>query len=389
MTTTVERSLWRPTLSSATSIAVVAMPPFLLGAFAPTIREELNFGATALGAIFSFGFLVSAMILQFGGSLADDAGPRKAIRIGLTIAAAGAIGISTMGRTYVLLVAFYGVIRVAEALVQPSTNSLISSLVPPQRRGIAMGIKQAAVPLSTALAGLAVPLLGDAIGWRGVFALVALLAIPAWFSIPFAPSLPKRNVGVRRQLWRTPHLRLAAIAGGFSAGAMLTVAGFLATAATETAGFSQSKAGLLMTVGGAVMIVSRVSWGLAADRWAFDRFKAVGIVLFVGAGSFPLFAAGTQTTMIIGTALIFGIGWSFPGMFLLGVIEQHPETPGVASAIVQTGVRVGALISPFLFGVMVDQWGFDVAWYLPAGLSLVGGVLMFATSRAVTAYNPT
>ena len=387
MLSAADRSIVRPTLASAASIAVVAMPPFLLGAFAPTIREELNFGATALGAIFSFGFLVSAMILQFGGSLADDGGPRRAIRLGLLIAACGAIGISTLGRTYVLLVVFYGVIRAAEAIVQPSTNSLISGLVPAERRGFSMGFKQAAVPLSTALSGLAVPLLGDVIGWRGVFALVAVIAVPAWFAIPLAPTPPKRSPGVRRELWRTPHLRLAAIAGGFAAGAMLTVAGFLATAATETAGFSRSRAGLLLTVGGAVMIMSRVSWGIAADRWAFDRFKAVGWVLLFGSASFPLFAAGTESAMIIGTALIFGIGWSFPGIFLLGIIEQHPETPGVASAIAQTGVRIGALISPFLFGVMVDQWGFGVAWYLPAALSMIGGILMFATSHAMTKFN--
>ena len=387
MLSATNRSIVRPTLSSAGSISVVAMPAFLLGAFAPTIREELHFGATALGAIFSIGFLVSIMILKFGGSLADDRGPRRAIRIGLFIAACGAVGVSTLGRTYVLLVVFYGVTRIAEALVQPSSNSLVSGLVPAERRGFSMGIKQAAVPLSTALSGLAVPLLGGVIGWRGVFALVAAIAIPVWFAIPLAPIPRKRNIGMRGQLWRTPHLQLAAIAGGFSGGAMLTVAGFLTTAATETAGFSPSRAGLLMTVGGAVMIVSRVSWGIAADRWTFDRFKAVGSVLIIGAASFPLFAAGTESTMIIGTALMFGIGWSFPGIFLLGIIEQHPEAPGVASAIVQTGVAIGALISPLMFGVMVDQWGFGVAWYLPAALAVIGGILMFCTSRSMANFN--
>jgi predicted MFS family arabinose efflux permease len=382
-----DRSIIRPTLASAASTAVVAMPAFLLGAFAPTIREDLDFGATALGAIFSFGFLVSVVVLQFGGLLADTGGPRRGIRIGLFIAGCGAIGIGTLGRTYLLLVAFYGVSRVAEALVQPSGNSLISGLVAAERRGFAMGIKQAAVPLATALSGIAVPLLGGAIGWRGVFALVAVISVPAWYAIPMAPMPRKRNTGMRSQLWHTPHIRLAAMAGGFSAGAMITVAGFLTTAATETAGFSPSRAGLLMTVGGAVMIVSRVSWGIAADRWTFDRFKAVGSVLILGAASFPLFAAGTEPSMIIGTALIFGIGWSFPGIFLLGIIEQHPEAPGVASAIVQTGVAIGALISPFLFGVMVDKWGFGVAWYLPAALSVIGGIFMFATSRSLVKFN--
>ncbi len=387
MLSAADRSIVRPTVSSAASIAVVTMPAFLLGAFAPIIREDLDFGATALGAIFSFGWLVSVVILQFGGLLADTGGPRRGIRIGLFIAGCGAIGIGTFGRTYVLLVAFYGVSRVAEALVQPSSNSLISGLVPAERRGFSMGIKQAAVPLATALSGIAVPLLGGAIGWRGVFALVAVIAVPTWYAIPMAPMPRKLNTGLRSQLWHTPHIRLAAMAGGFSAGAMMTVAGFLTTAATETAGFSPSHAGLLMTVGGAVMIVSRVSWGIAADRWTFDRFNAVGSVLIVGAASFPLFAAGTESSMIIGTALIFGIGWSFPGIFLLGIIEQHPEAPGVASAIVQTGVAIGALISPFLFGAMVDQWGFGVAWYLPAVLSIIGGIFMFATSRSLVKFN--
>ena len=33
---------------------------FLLGAFAPEIKEDLSFGDTELGAILTFGYLVSA-----------------------------------------------------------------------------------------------------------------------------------------------------------------------------------------------------------------------------------------------------------------------------------------------------------------------------------------
>ena len=187
------RTFWRPTGASAYAIALVALPGFLLGAFAPEIKEELSFGDTELGAILTFGYLVSSIVMSVSGGAADRTGPKSVLQYGVAIASLAAFLTGFLGNTFFLLMIFIGLNRVAEGIIHPATNTLISSAVVLEKQGIAMAAKQSAVPFATALAGFAVPTLGVFFGWKGTFLVVALLAFPAWFIIPDAPLISEKN----------------------------------------------------------------------------------------------------------------------------------------------------------------------------------------------------
>ena len=373
---------WRPTTAAASAITIVALPGFLVGSFAPQIKEDLNFGDTELGALLTFGYLVSSIVMQLGGGVADRRGPLLILRTGIAIAAISAFLVGTTANTYLILLLCIGLNRVGEGLIQPATNTLISLGVNQPRQGIAIAIKQAAVPLSTALAGLAVPTLGSALGWEGTFLILAILAFPAWLSIPNVGVSSATTFPSRLDMWRSRHLKIASIAGAFSAAAVVTVAGFLTTAAKE-AGYSDSSAGLILGIGGIVMIGSRLAWGYFADKFHFDRLKAVSISLALGSIAFVLFAIGTKITILIGALISFGIGWSWPGLLILGVIEQHPDEPGAATATLQTSIRLGAMVAPLGFGIVVDTFGFGAAWIIAFSSMIIGSVLMASASRAI------
>ena len=373
------RSFWRPTGASAYAIALVALPGFLLGAFAPEIKEDLSFGDTELGAILTFGYLVSSIIMSVSGGAADRSGPKRVLRSGVAIALIATFLMGFLGNSCFLLMVFIGLNRVAEGIIHPATNALISSSVILERQGIAMAAKQSAVPFATALAGFAVPTLGIVFGWKGTFLAVALLAFPAWFVIPNAPSINKRNFASRREMWRVSHLQLLALAGAFSAAAVVTVSGFLTTSA-KNAGYSDGSAGLILGLGGVLMIISRLTWGYLADRFLFDRFKAVSGSLLIGSLAFVLFAIESKASIAVGSIFIFGIGWSWPGLALLGIIEQHRDEPGEATAIVQTSIRIGAMFAPLGFGLIADSFDYSYAWLCSLVSALLGGFFMFLAS---------
>ena len=373
------RSFWRPTGASAYAIALVALPGFLLGAFAPEIKEDLSFGDTELGAILTFGYLVSSIIMSVSGGAADQLGPKRVLRSGVTIALIAAFLMGFLGNSFFLLMVFIGLNRVAEGIIHPATNALISSSVILERQGIAMAAKQSAVPFATALAGFAVPTLGIVFGWKGTFLVVAVLAFPAWFVIPNAPSINKRNFASRREMWRVSHLQLLALAGAFSAAAVVTVSGFLTTSA-KNAGYSDGSAGLILGLGGVLMIISRLTWGYLADRFLFDRFKAVSGSLLIGSLAFVLFAIESKASIAVGSIFIFGIGWSWPGLALLGIIEHHRDEPGEATAIVQTSIRIGAMFAPLGFGLIADSFNYSYAWLCSLVSALLGAFFMFLAS---------
>lgn len=373
------RSFWRPTGASAYAITLVALPGFLLGAFAPEIKEDLSFGDTELGAILTFGYLVSSIIMSVSGGAADQLGPKRVLRSGVTIALIAAFLMGFLGNSFFLLMVFIGLNRVAEGIIHPATNALISSSVILERQGIAMAAKQSAVPFATALAGFAVPTLGIVFGWKGTFLVVAVLAFPAWFVIPNAPSINKSNFASRREMWRVSHLQLLALAGAFSAAAVVTVSGFLTTSA-KNAGYSDGSAGLILGLGGVLMIISRLTWGYLADRSLFDRFKAVSGSLLIGSLAFVLFAIESKASIAVGSIFIFGIGWSWPGLALLGIIEHHRDEPGEATAIVQTSIRIGAMFAPLGFGLIADSFNYSYAWLCSLVSALLGAFFMFLAS---------
>lgn len=368
-------------MSSAAALTIVALPTFLLGAFAPTLKEELGFGDAALGALFSAAYFVSAGGLQVGGRLADQRGVTPTLRAGVGIGAAACLVMSLTADTYLVVFALFMVMRLAESLVHPATNALVSQAVPVHQQGRALGVKQSAIPFSTALAGIAVPVLGGSVGWRGTFAIVAALAIPVLLAIPHRPAPASRTRSTGPSFWSSRHLQLVGIGGGLAAASVVTVAGFLTTAA-EDAGFSEGQAGLLLGLGGALMVVSRLTLGWLADRFSFDRFLVAAASIAIGSVSFLLFATESKPLLILGTALAFGLGWAWPGVVLLGVIELHPDAPGAASAVVQAIVRLGALGAPLLFGIVADRYGFGAAWMVSFVCAASGMVMMTLGSVA-------
>lgn len=79
---------------------------------------------------------------------------------------------------------------VANSLAQIGTNGTLAQVVPRHRRGLAFGVKQAAIPAATLLAGFALPVVGLTLGWRASFAAAAGLAV---FYIAFVPRPTQRT----------------------------------------------------------------------------------------------------------------------------------------------------------------------------------------------------
>ena len=62
-------------------------------------------------------------------------------------------------------------------------------------------------------------------------------------------------------------------------------------------------------------------------------------------------------TFVAGTLLAFTLGWGWPGLFNLAVVDSNRETPGSASGISQTGIYVGAGGGPAAFGALYAAAG--------------------------------
>ncbi len=367
-------------VSAVTTALVGVLPVFLTGALAVQIGRDIAFGPSRLGVASGAFFAAAAAGSALMGRLAERIGPGVAMRM----SAAGAavlLALLAAAPSYGLLLVLLFAAGLWNALAQVSANLLVARGVAPERQGWSLAMKQAGVPAGTLLGGLAVPLLGVTVGWRWAYVAASIGAIVAAAVVPVHAVPPGGRAPSRRPAGDVPlrPLVLLAVAVGFASAANGSLATFMVSAGVD-AGLSESASGLVLMGGSAAGIAMRLLAGARADRRGGRHLPVVSALLVGGAIGYLFLAPGDVVTHLIGAAIAFGSGWAWPGLFNLAVVRLNPSAPGAATGITQTGVYVGALSGPIIFGLVVDASGYGLAWSL-AALSSLGSAVGMAFGR--------
>ncbi|WP_027347118.1 DHA2 family efflux MFS transporter permease subunit [Hamadaea tsunoensis] len=184
MTTRVPRPLWT-WIAASVAVFMVSMDNLVVTNALPVIRLKLDAGLEGLEWTVNAYTLSFAVFLLTGAALGDRFGRRRLFTIGLvvfTLASAAAALAPNIG----ILIAARAVQGVGGAIAMPLTLTLLASVVPPQRRGVAFGVWSATAGLGVALG----PVIGGAIteywSWQWIFWVnvpIGLLLLPVLFGV--------------------------------------------------------------------------------------------------------------------------------------------------------------------------------------------------------------
>lgn len=364
------------------------LPIHLTGALAPDLQRDLGFGDAWLGVLVALSFGVSAVMAAPGGVLTDRVGPRRALRVGAAFSAIGALALAGAPDVVFLAVALM-VAAPGNGISQGGSNVLIAEGVRPERRGVALGIKQSAVSVSTAVSGIASLVIVASLGWRWAYGVVVVVALVAVLLVPDtrggrrATPQPASDAVDDAAAVRLDAgvVRAAALTGFAGAAAVASIGTFLVRSA-EAAGLSASTGRLVLTAGSVLLIVMRVGWGAIADTGKVDPARIVVVLLCAGTLGYLLLSTGTLLGLVIGAALAFGAGWAWPGLLFLALVRRFPTAAGRPSGRVQRGMFLGAMVGPFLFGMVADAVSFTAAWWMSAGWGLLAATAAIGFLRA-------
>src|SRR5699024_3351475 len=112
----------------------------------------------------------------------------RAMRWGCGVTGVLLLLLATCVAAFPGLAAFMVATGCTSALLQPATNLFLIRRVAIAHRGVAFGFKQAAVPSSVFVAGLAVPTIALTVGWRWAFVIVGVIALIMCMCMPGAHS---------------------------------------------------------------------------------------------------------------------------------------------------------------------------------------------------------
>ncbi|MFP4513213.1 MAG: MFS transporter [Acidimicrobiales bacterium] len=379
----------RATAGALVTVVAGVIPIHLTGALAPELQADLGFGDAGLGVAVSLAFAVSAVLTAPGGSFTDRVGPRVALRLGTAFSAGGLIVLAG-APNYALLLVGLVLATPGTAIAQPGANVLIAEGVRAERRGVALGIKQSAIAVSTTLAGVASLVLVATLGWRWAYGAGVLVAIAGALLVPDVrgrhrpqqiPDPLPTIVETSAASVDAAVVRAATLTGYAGAAAVASIGSFLVRAA-EDAQLAASTGRLVLTGGGVLLIAVRIGWGALADTRRIDPARTAVALLLGGTVGYLLLSTGTLVGFVAGAALAFGAGWAWPGLLFLALVRQFPSASGRPSGQVQRGMFTGAMVGPFLFGVVADAVSFTVAWWMSAGWGLLAALAATGVVRA-------
>ncbi|MEU4419498.1 MFS transporter [Actinoplanes sp. NPDC024001] len=368
------------TLGALTTTIAVSIPVFLVAGLAVQIGDQLGFSAAGLGLVVSAYFGASALASVPAGALVERYGATRVARLGAALAALVLIGIAVATSSLWTLIAILALGGAANAMGQLSSNASLSRYVPVGRQGLTFGIKQAAIPIATLLAGAAVPVVALTVGWRWAFVLAALLAVAV---IPLVPTDFAHRRQSREPGRATGALVVLGIAGMLAAASANALGSFLVSSAADN-GISPGPAGLALTLGGAVCAVARLIGGWQADLRPGAQVGVIAGLLIFGAAGLALLAMPGEVALLAGVVLGFGFGWSWPGLMNFAVVRLHPQAPAAATSITQAGIYAGGCVGPLGLGTIAHVAGYPAMWLTGAVAMLTAAALMTLGSRLLS-----
>ncbi|HEX6655343.1 MAG TPA: MFS transporter, partial [Candidatus Limnocylindria bacterium] len=141
---------------------------YAFGVLGPLIRDEFAISRFQLGLLTACFFLVGGPLSLAAGRATDRYGARRVMVLAFAIAAGAIVGMA-VAPTFPLMLAGAGAAGLALATGNPVTNKLIADHLPPGRRGLVMGGKQAGVQVGAFLAGALLAPIAAQAGWRAAF----------------------------------------------------------------------------------------------------------------------------------------------------------------------------------------------------------------------------
>jgi MFS family permease len=184
----------RPALTGLLlSAALVPLGSTAIAVALGDIAREFAAEPAALTQWLVNSYLVVGVVLQSpAGKLCDRWGVRRALAVGQTLFAAGAL-LGALGVTLVPLVAARVLMAAGGALLVPGTMAALRSATEPRGRARLFGVAGAAMGLAAALGPLLGGVLTDTFGWRAIFLVNLPLLASAAPLLRRLPSGPARD----------------------------------------------------------------------------------------------------------------------------------------------------------------------------------------------------
>ena len=375
------RYRWAILALGAGSTAALAAAQSGLPTLGPALHTAFGLSLVEVTGVFTAFGAGTVLTVYAWGVLADRVGERLVLALGPAVGG-GALAAATLASAYVALLAGMFVAGLFAAAATSGSGRAVFGWFPRDERGLALGLRQTAVPVGAAAASFSLPALAAATSLD--VALMALagglvassVAAALWLRDPpprqsAAPPAPPAARDPR--IWRLGAASALLIVGQVGVTSLLVLYLF-----TER-GWSATEAALSLGViqlGGAVARVAAGRWSDQRDERIepFRRLAAGAGALLLGAAVLSNAASGLFVPLVMAGGM-FAMSWNGLSFTAAAEISGGAQA-GRAMGLQNTLMRGAGAAAPLLLGTLAASASWQLAFLVMGLAPLAGAALL-------------
>ena len=344
-----------------------------LPAIAPAIRDAFGLSLAEVGAILSAHWLGTLVTLLPWGFLTDRVGERLVLAAGM-----GGCGVFLLaaGRadSFAALYVLLFLSGAAGASVNAATGRAVMGWFDASERGLALGIRQAAVPVGGLIGALVLPhfTVAHAYALLGVLCLLGAAGGAAFLREPKGAPLEIDDV---EWTLRDPRLwRLCSVSGLYVV-AQMAVLSFVVLYLHDERGLGKGEAAAVLGVVQVAAMILRV----AAGRWSDTLhsrvvpLERIGLAMAATLGLATILLDAPLVLLLPAFVVAGALTMAWNGVAFAAVAELAGRTrSGAALGVQQTVLSLAGVAAPLAFAAVVSAGSWRLAYGLAALFPLPG-----------------
>ena len=370
--------------AAATAGSALFIGPAVL---APAIREEFDASLSQVGVLLASLWVGTILTLLAWGLLADRLGERVVLGTGLGMCGVLATLAGLAGDFWVLLGVLF-LASAAGASVNAASGRAVMQWFGPEERGLALGIRQTAIPLGVGICAVVLPSVESAGGFEAAFAFLGGLCFAAaLLALAVVREAPVRDAELEGDAipWtlRDSRLWTLSIGSGLYLGAQIPLMSFAVLFLHDVHGLSPARAGVVLAIFQAGAVLTRIGAGRLSDQLGtrLRPLRWIGLASAAGLLATALLAQ-SRISLVVTVIIVAGaVSMAWNGLSLTVAAELAGRArSGAAIGFQQTTLGVIGVLVPVLFANLVEATSWRTAFALSA-VGPVAGWLMLGRLR--------
>jgi ACS family hexuronate transporter-like MFS transporter len=387
--------IWVPCVGMALCSLLSFIDRQVLAVLSPTILKDTGLTAADFGNVVFFFFIAYTVANPIWGSIIDRIG----VRIGMILAVslwslasgAHAFMASALGFS-----AARFVLGLGEGATFPGSLRTATESLPPHLLGRGAAVSFSGGTIGAIITPIFIVPFGLKYGWRAAFILSGVIGfawVALWTTIARPPYLPETQKPAKIGWPNLFERRVWALAFSYgptaiSVGPILT---FVALYLNRGLGVSQAEIGRIFWMPPFGWALGYFAGGWAADRYASDNPRPVGLMLLCTLLALPLGFTARSSSVAIALGLI-SFSAFMAGVFQMVALKVAAQSFPREKTAMMSGIASGtwsvlnAALSPTI-GRLFNQNRYDEAFWIVALFPVIGtaGWLLLSRRSATSA----